>query len=371
MLSCVASAAGELAQRPFATTVRVFPGLRPGHGILDREGKMPTADQLKTLIESFAAGDDGRFYRTALQLAADEARRGHGKLAQELRTLVDAARARGAALPAGAKRPIPLVQPRGDLGDLVTASYPDLKLSDMVLPENLARSLERVLRENRGTERLHERGLRARRKLLLVGPPGTGKTMTARALAGELHVPLYLVRFESLITKFMGETAAKLKLVFDAMKSVRAVFLFDEFDAIGAQRALPNDTGEIRRILNSFLQFIEADESESIVVAATNHAEILDRALIRRFDDVVTYEHPAVPEIVATLHRTLADFPTKGVRWERLASEAAGLSYAEIVRACEDAAKDMVLEERESLPEAEIARALNERKLAHAAVDTR
>ena len=329
---------------------------------------MPTADQLKTLIESFAASDDARFYRTALQLAADEARRGHGKLAQELRDLVDAARSRGAALPAGAKRPIPLAQPRGDLGDLVFASYPDLKVADMVLSQGLARSLERVLRENRGTARLHEHGLRARRRLLLVGPPGTGKTMTARAVAGELHVPLYLVRFESMITKFMGETAAKLKLVFDAMRSVRAVFLFDEFDAIGAQRALPNDTGEIRRILNSFLQFIEADDSESILIAATNHAEILDRALIRRFDDVLTYALPEAPEIIATLKRTLLDFPTQGIRWAHLAHEAAGLSYADIVRASEDAAKEMVLGERPALPEEDIVRALHDRKLAHEAI---
>jgi SpoVK/Ycf46/Vps4 family AAA+-type ATPase len=332
---------------------------------------MPTVEQLKTLIASFAAADDTKFYRTALQLAADEARRGHGKVAQELRDLVDAARTRGRVLPSGAKRPIPLAQPRGDLGDLVSASYPDLKVADMVLSKNLARGLERVLRENRWMERLHERGLRPRRKLLLVGPPGTGKTMTARAIAGELGVPLYLVRFESVITKFMGETAAKLKLVFDAMQSVRAVFLFDEFDAIGAQRALPNDTGEIRRILNSFLQFIEGDDSESILIAATNHADILDRALIRRFDDVLTYDLPDATEIVATLKRALSAFPTERIRWEELAREATGLSYADIVGASNDAAKDMVLSERSILPEEDILRALQDRKRAHAAVASR
>jgi SpoVK/Ycf46/Vps4 family AAA+-type ATPase len=329
---------------------------------------MPTADQLKTLIESFAAGDEARFYRTALQLAADEARRGHGKLAQELRRMVDDARARGNVLPAAARRPIPIAQPRGDLGELVTASYPDLKLHDMVLTDDLRRSLTRVLNENRGLEKLREHSLRARRRLLLVGPPGTGKTMTAKAIAGELHLPLYLVRFESMITKFMGETAAKLRLIFEAMRSVRAVYLFDEFDAIGAQRALPNDTGEIRRILNSFLQFIESDDSESILVAATNHAEILDRALIRRFDDVLTYEMPTKETVAATLRRVLATFPTKGFKWERLADEAVGLSYADVVRACEDAAKDMVLTGRETLSVDEIVQALRDRKLAHAAV---
>ncbi len=332
---------------------------------------MPTAEQLKTLIESFAAGDEGRFYRTALQLAADEARRGHGKLAQELRQMVDESRARGHVLPSAGKRPIPIAQPRGDLGELVAASYPDLKLQDMVLTDQLRRSLIRVLGENRGLEKLREHGLRARRKLLLVGPPGTGKTMTAKAVAGELHLPLYLVRFESMITKFMGETAAKLRLIFEAMRNVHAIYLFDEFDAIGAQRALPNDTGEIRRILNSFLQFIESDESESIVIAATNHGEILDRALIRRFDDVLTYEMPSREAVASMLRRALTAFPTRAIKWERLADEAEGLSYAEIVRACEDAAKDMVLDGRDSLSADEIRAALHSRKLAHSAVATK
>jgi len=332
---------------------------------------MPSADQLKALIESFAAGDEARFYRAALQLAADEARRGHGKLAKELRQMIDEVRARGNALPSIAKRPIPIVQPRGDLGELVAASYPDLKLQDMVLTDQLRRSLTRVLSENRGIEKLREHGLSPRRKLLLVGPPGTGKTMTARAVAGDLHLPLYLVRFESMITKFMGETAAKLRLIFEAMRNLRAVYLFDEFDAIGAQRASPNDTGEIRRILNSFLQFIETDESDSILIAATNHAEILDRALIRRFDDVLTYEIPNKGAVASMLRRALTAFPTPEMEWERLADEAEGLSYAEIVRACEDAAKDMVLGGRDSLSAEDILTAVHARKLAHSALATR
>lgn len=328
---------------------------------------MPKADQLKTLIESYAASDDARFYRTALQLAADEARRGHGKLAQELRETVDAARARGATLPA-AKRPIPIAQPRGDLGDLVIASYPDLMLADMVLSDDLSRALKRVLEENRSLEKLRGFGLRPRRKLLLVGPPGTGKTMSARAIAGELGIPLYLVRFESVITKYMGETAAKLKLVFDAMKNTRGVFLFDEFDAIGGQRATQNDTGEIRRILNSFLQFIEADDSDSLLIAATNHGTLLDRALIRRFDDVMSFTLPSRAALIATLKRVLGMLPTQGVNWEAVAEAAQGLSYAETVRAAEDAAKDAVLGGQTSVSEDELLKAVGERKRAHDSV---
>lgn len=195
--------------------------------------------------------------------------------------------------------------------------------------------------------------------------------MTARAIAAELRVPLYLVRFESMITKFMGESAAKLKLVFDSMSSLRAVFLFDEFDAIGAQRALPNDTGEIHRILNSFLKFIEEDESDSLIVAATNHAEILDRALVRRFDDVLTYMLPGRSELATTLIRTLGSFSTKVEDWDAIAKDAEGLSYAEVVRACEDAAKDMVLDGRQSLSADELAFALRERRRAQLALDAR
>ena len=330
---------------------------------------MAASDHIKALIESFASGDESRFYRTALQLAASEARQGHGKLAQELRDAVDTVKARRGS--AAVSRPIPLAQPRGDLGELVTASYPDLKLTDMVLSSTVAEPLGRVLRENRGQTKLREHGLNARRKLLLVGPPGTGKTMSARAIAGELHLPLYLVRFESLLTKFMGETAAKLRLIFDAMHSSRGVYLFDEFDAIGAQRALPNDTGEIRRILNSFLQFIELDESDSILVAATNHAEILDHALVRRFDDVVTYRLPDAAEVEAILTRTLEPFRIDDANWTELARHGEGLSCAELVRACRDAAKDAVLEDRDRLASGDIARAITVRKQAQVQVRAR
>lgn len=114
--------------------------------------------------------------------------------------------------------------------------------------------------------------------------------MTASVLAGELGLPLFLVRLDALITKFMG--AAKLRQVFDAISELRGVYFFDEFDAIGSQRGLANDVGEIRRVLNSFLQMIEHDQSNSLIIAATNHPEILDYALFRRFDDVIEYHLP-------------------------------------------------------------------------------
>jgi len=327
---------------------------------------MATADQLKALIKSFSEQDEPRFYRIALQLAAHEARLGHGKVATEVRDLVDKARAqKSAVVGRNGARPVLLAKPRGELEGLLSVSYPELRLEDMVLPQGTQEVFLRILKEHRQQGRLREHGLEPRRKFLLVGPPGTGKSMTAKALAGELHLPLFLVRFEALITKFMGETAAKLRLIFDAMHQTRGVYLFDEFDAIGAQRAMPNETGEIRRVLNSFLQFIDEDDSLSIVIAATNHPEILDRALFRRFDDVVRFEVPTRNLVIRLLQERLAGFRTEDVDWMALAQEAEGLSHGDLARACEDAAKDMVIESREAVQGPGLRKAIQARKPHH------
>jgi SpoVK/Ycf46/Vps4 family AAA+-type ATPase len=216
----------------------------------------------------------------------------------------------------------------------------------MVLDDSLSSQLERIIREQRQAAQILAHGLNPRRKLLLMGPPGTGKTMTASVLAGELGLPLFQVRLDGLITKFMGETASKLRQVFEATDRTRGVYFFDEFDAIGSQRGLANDVGEIRRILNSFLQMIEQDESHSLIVAATNHPEILDHALFRRFDDVLHYELPNEAHIASVLKSRLGRTTSKGVSWKRLASEAVGLSYAEVARASDETLKEALIEGR-------------------------
>ncbi len=323
---------------------------------------MATADQLKALIKSFSEQDTTRFYRIALQLAAHEARLGHGKMATELRELIDQARAQ-ASVVHRRSGPVPISKPRGELEGLLSVSYPDFRLQHMVLPPAVKDDFQRILKEHRQQHKLLEHGLSPRRKLLLLGPPGTGKSMAAKVLAGELHLPLFIVRFEILITKFMGETAAKLKLIFDAMHQARGVYLFDEFDAIGAQRAMPNETGEIRRVLNSFLQFIEEDNSLSIIIAATNHVEILDRALFRRFDDVIRFDVPPKGLIIRLLRERLAAFKTEDLDWNKIAEEAEGLSYGDLARACEDAAKDMVLESRLAIEGESLRKAILARKI--------
>ncbi len=318
---------------------------------------MASAEQLKALLKSHLEGDDDRFFSVAMQIAAHEAKRGHGRLAEDLRALIDRAKSRRDAGP-----PVPIGRPRGELANLLEASWPKARLGDMILGKSLSDQIRRVIREQRHAGTILDHGLAPRRKLLLVGPPGTGKTMTASVLAGELGLPLLQVRLDGLITRFMGETAAKLRQIFDATGRTRGVYFFDEFDAIGSQRGLANDVGEIRRVLNSFLQMIEQDRSHSLVIAATNHPDLLDSALFRRFDDVLRYELPEPPQIAALLKARLAGNAVKRVRWTTLAETAAGLSYAEVTRAANEVLKDALIDRRAGVTKADIRLMLEERK---------
>jgi SpoVK/Ycf46/Vps4 family AAA+-type ATPase len=319
-----------------------------------------SADQIKALLKSHIEGDDQRFFSIAMQVAAHEAKLGHGQLAEELRALVDDAKRRHTV--ARQDSPIPISRPKGDLANLLAVSFPKARFADIVLDDRLSSQLHRVVREQRHASRILEHGLAPRRKLLLVGPPGTGKTLSASVLAGELGIPLCQVRLDGLITKYMGETAAKLRQIFDATDQTRGVYFFDEFDAIGSQRGLTNDVGEIRRVLNSFLQMIEHDRSHSLVVAATNHPEILDHALFRRFDDVLHYSLPNLERIAALLKSRLAAFAPKTVSWKRLATSAKGLSYAEITRAAEEVQKEALIHQHERISETNILQQLQERQ---------
>lgn len=309
-----------------------------------------TGDHVKALVRTHAAGDDAAFYAVALQVAARAARQGHTTLAQELKEIVESARRQPVV-----SKVTPIARPRGDLADLVSASFPDVTLQDLVAPAAVKDSIARVLHEQRQRHALAEHGFAPAHRLLLEGPPGTGKTMTAAVIAHELSLPLLSVRLDSLLSKYMGETAAKLRMVFDAAASQRAVYLFDEFDALGAHRT-GNDVGEARRILNSFLVFLEGATTESIVVAATNHRSILDHALFRRFDVTITYSLPDKAQAREVMRRRLGPLG-RNVRWSSVASTE-GLSHAEMVKVAEFAAKEKILRGEHHVSAADLNAAL-------------
>lgn len=315
---------------------------------------MATSEQVKALIKAYAENDKNRFKTVALQVAAYEARLGHDTVARDLKKEID-----------NLDSKVFTFTNLTSSNSMMTASFNKASLSDLVVNKELKEKLERILSEYKNRNKLYAHGYSNRRKILLEGDSGTGKTFTATIIASELGLPLFTIQVDKLVTKFMGETSVKLRQVFDTIASTHGVYFFDEFDAIGADRTLDNEVGEMRRILNSFLQFIENDTSQSLILAATNNCKMLDSALFRRFDDVLHYSKPTKEEIKQLLsiriHKQTKELQIN----DSLVSAAIGLSQAEISRACDDAIKDCLISGKK-LTENKLEVALHERSAIYA-----
>jgi SpoVK/Ycf46/Vps4 family AAA+-type ATPase len=323
---------------------------------------MATATQIKELLKTHGDGDDERFYAIAMQVAAAEARKGHEVLAKDLRRLVEKARMRKNESGLDA-RVVHLARPVGEAAELLEEVEDSRRFSDVVMDPVLAERMKRILNEQKHMDRIRAAGLSPRNRLLFTGPPGCGKTLAASAMANEIGVPLLVVRLDSLITRYLGESLSKLRLIFDTINRTRAVYLFDEFDSIGYMREATNDVGEMRRVLNGFLTQIEKLRSESLVIAATNLVGKLDRSLFRRFDDVVEFGLPQEEEIWKTIQQLLSGVKTGKLNQNVLCEAAQGLSYAEITRACEETIKETIITHAEKITNGMLVNALTERRL--------
>ena len=297
---------------------------------------MATADQILSLIRNHLNNDDTQFRKVALQISAVEARSGHAIVARTIQELLNQKKT--------SLGTVRLVFKNKDIDDLLLQvdTYDDM--TSLVLSQELKEKLDRVIKEYLKKETLSKYGLANRRKLLLYGASGTGKTMTASALAKEFNLPFFVVRTEKVVTKFMGETGQKLGRIFDFINEVPAVYLFDEFDAIGSQRGMDNEVGEQRRILNTFLQLLERDDSDSFIIAATNSIESIDKAMFRRFDDVIEYKLPDREQRLALLRDYL--YTAKDLDFSSAEPLFDGMSHAEIKMVCSDIFKESLLNDK-------------------------
>lgn len=297
---------------------------------------MATADQILSLIRNHLNNDDTQFRKVALQISAVEARSGHAIVARTIQELLNQKKT--------SLGTVRLVSKNKDIDDLLLQvdTYDDM--TSLVLSQELKEKLDRVIKEYLKKETLSKYGLANRRKLLLYGASGTGKTMTASALAKEFNLPFFVVRTEKVVTKFMGETGQKLGRIFDFINEVPAVYLFDEFDAIGSQRGMDNEVGEQRRILNTFLQLLERDDSDSFIIAATNSIESIDKAMFRRFDDVIEYKLPDREQRLALLREYL--YTAKDLDFSSAEPLFDGMSHAEIKMVCSDIFKESLLNDK-------------------------
>jgi SpoVK/Ycf46/Vps4 family AAA+-type ATPase len=318
---------------------------------------MATAKLLRQLVKTGSEGNHEAFKRVSEQLIQEERSKNHHLLANDLEKILYGRRntttplhsVLNDRLPKDKDRNLPLLQ----------IKEPVRRLEDVVLSDENASLLDELLQEHHRVETLQSYGLHPADKILFCGPPGCGKTLTAEVLASELGLPLAIVRIDSVISSLLGETAANLRQVFDFVSTVPMVVLFDEFDAMAKERSDEAEHGELKRVVNAFLQMLDAYEGKSILVAATNHERILDSAVWRRFDEVLVFESPNLEQL-----RRLLSVKLRGLRREfeiddaRIATLFKGMSHADVERVLRRAAKDMVLAGKEFLSERHLQSAI-------------
>lgn len=308
---------------------------------------------LRDLISAYGERDDLKFRRAAQAIIQEEEGKKHTVLARELRSILTAnsslAVSEHPALPA-------LPVDRDSSLPLAYTTHPDTYLSDLVLAESPASALAGLLNEVRQWPALDAAGIPRRNRLLLSGPPGCGKTTAVSALAGELGRPLVTARVEGLISSYLGETAANLNSLFEFASSGPYVLFLDEFDSLGKTREDSSDHGELRRVVNAVLQQIDRYTGPSLIVAATNHSNILDSALWRRFDAVVELPLPDQAQIVTLLSRLLPKLSKDNA--QKLATELLGLPHAGVEFFAHAVRRAAVLDKAKVPSEAHYAAAL-------------
>ena len=251
--------------------------------------------------------------------------------------------------PARAEAPDASAQVNAYLGRMGLLSAPRelATLDDMVLAPQIRRGLSRIVLEQSRKAALVARGLRPARKLLFSGLPGTGKTMAAGAVARAIGLPMFRVEPHGIFSRYFGESAHRLAKIFEYVRLMPAVYLFDEFDSVGADRAAigsESDGGEARRVVNALLQFIEGDQSSSVIVAATNHAQMLDSAIFRRFDETIVFEPLTKEELTELIQRKLVGFSTEPLDFDAIFAVSQPLGHSDLCSALDRARKDHVLE---------------------------
>jgi SpoVK/Ycf46/Vps4 family AAA+-type ATPase len=305
-------------------------------------------DAVRKLMVAHFEGDEAGFRSAAREIIKHERQLNHTILANDLERILSEA----SGSPKVAKTFFTAISAaNGNLpkdkdknANLVEITSPDRELEDLVLSKPLRIGIDRLLRERRSGELLRSHGLNPVQKLLFCGPPGCGKTVAAEAIAHALYLPLATVRFDAVVSSYLGETAGNLRKVFDFARVRPVVLFFDEFDAIGKQRTAMDEHGELKRVVNSFLQLLDGFHSETLTIAATNHQGLLDPALWRRFDEILMFSLPEADEIETLLCRHFRQITVEAsVSLQATAKDLVGFSHADIERIARESIKEVIL----------------------------
>lgn len=315
---------------------------------------MTTTDLVKQMFVSFNEKDQDAFVQAAREYIEHEKRKKHSAVAKDLEKALFLTN----ATPNGSRRfknaiPIPRDSEKGF--PLLEIQHFDIDIDALIIADDIKAQMEQVIREFKDADILSTYNLQNKKKILLCGKPGTGKTFSAQIVSSILNIPLVYIRFDAIISSYLGETASNLRKVFDYIESGTWVVLFDEFDIIGKDRDDIHEHGEIKRVVNNFLQMLDNFKSDSIIMAATNHQYILDPAIWRRFDDVIYYPLPN-----ESTRKKLFEIYLKSIKRDanidiaKAAGLTEGFSPADIKMVAEEAMKTAVINSKNNLGQKEI-----------------
>jgi SpoVK/Ycf46/Vps4 family AAA+-type ATPase len=322
-------------------------------------------DLMLRLFRSIEGDRDDDVVKVASLIIEEEKKKGHERLAEKLKFILDKNISSGQNFRGELRRMLPngVIIPNDKRNNFPLAINIDREelRHEMVLPFETEEKIRRIEKEFAAKERLAKHGLKYRQKILIYGAPGCGKSMSAERIAWNLGLPFLKVRFDVIISSFLGETASNLTRLFEGIKNFPCVLLFDEFDIVGKTRTNSQDVGEMHRVVNILLTLLEEYNSQGILIATTNIENALDQALFRRFDDIIEMPKPSKEEILRLTKMTLSSIEkSKEIKWDTIISQMVGFSSALVVKIANDSAKIAVIANEKVLLQSHLERSLSE-----------
>ena len=316
---------------------------------------MARGEVLRKLLKSFSQNNREEFYAAATQLIEEEKNKNHLLLARDLERIIQTKPSNRLASNDIEWNHYPEAPKDKDSGlPLIEVKSYNYSLDRVVLSSNNMEMINRIILENRKKEIINSYGLKPISKILFCGLPGCGKTITAKVLSGVLELPLVYVNLASVFSSYLGETAVNIKKIFDYVKQGEWIVFFDEFDAIAKDRNTPNEHGEIQRLVNSLLQLIDNSNEQSIFIAATNYESLLDRAVWRRFDEIILFSKPDYNLRISLLKNNLTSIRHSDIDFQKIASSLEGATGSDIEKICFDAIKSVILKNSNKLTQVDL-----------------
>lgn len=300
------------------------------------------SEKMTKIFEAFTRRDNDTFCKIAWEIIEEEESKKHHLLAAQLKRILTE---NSAASNINYARQVPTIPRDNEKGfKLLDVKKFFLDWDDVILAKNTEEELKQIVKELKNEGVLATYGLKPKRKILFYGPPGTGKTLTAKVMNSIIGYPLVYVKFEAVISSYLGETASNLRKIFDFIEKGKWVVLFDEFDIIGKQRDDPTEHGEIKRVVNNFMLMLENYKGDSVIIASTNHPHLLDIGVWRRFDEIVYFALPDKERRKKIFEKYLRVLKKdKNFNMINFSEETEGFSGADIEQACIDALKMAIL----------------------------